>query len=60
MHQQAYRLNMPCLGEEVYRAEFGGAPAQAGEGGDVAGQSLGVTAYIDDTARAARRSASPP
>ena len=39
------------LREQVYRAELGGAPAEAGEGGDVAGEGLGVAADVDDAAR---------
>ena len=39
---------MPCLREKVNGAEFGGAPAEAGEGGHIACQCFGVTADIDD------------
>ena len=36
------------LWKEVNGAEFGGAPAEAGEGGHIACQCFGVTADIDD------------
>mgnify|MGYP003160056149 FL=1 len=49
--QKNYRLHVLRLREQVYRAELGGAPAEAGEGGDVAGEGLGVAADIDDAAR---------
>ena len=40
------------LREEIDGAELGGVPAEAGEGGDVAGKGFGVTADIDNTLRA--------
>lgn len=42
---------MAGLGEEVNRAEFGGAPAKAGEDSDIAGKGFRVAADIDNTAR---------
>lgn len=42
---------MPRLREQIHRAELGGAPAEAGEGGDVAGEGLGVAADVDNAAR---------
>ena len=45
--KQDNRLDVLRLREQVYWAELGGAPAEAGEGGDVAGEGLGVAADVD-------------